>query len=235
MRNTRTYDKCHEACGGWARIWGCCCWSGLASATFCTQRMSHLSTWIYSMICLFHQWSFSSLMAPAYSEVTMPGFIGRKLWKSGWGSMGHDSLTWIGPHRVQTLTPFGMFGMHWRRLHAFVRISPHQSKMKIGMQLWTEIKAMTLQKLVEMMPQPINIRVVDLFWPDSVYNCRFDLCAQFYTYFYLMLVHYSYSSSSYFVKVANCCVMYLYIVFLLAAVMDQFPSGDKEYFCVHAL
>ena len=28
-----------EACGGSAMIWGCCSWSGLASATLCAQRM----------------------------------------------------------------------------------------------------------------------------------------------------------------------------------------------------
>ncbi len=65
----------------------------------------------------------------AYSKMTMPGFIGLKLWKSGSGSMRHHFHTWIGHHRVQTLTPLRIFGMCWRRLCAAVRLSHHQYKI----------------------------------------------------------------------------------------------------------
>ena len=52
----------------------------------------------------------------AHSKMTMPGFIGLKLWKSGSGSMRHHFHTWIGHHRVQTWTPLRIFGMCCRRL-----------------------------------------------------------------------------------------------------------------------
>lgn len=74
---------------------------------------------------------FSSLMAWAYSKMTMPGFIGPKLWKSGSGSMRDHFHTWIGHHRVQTLTPLRIFGMCWRRLCAVVRLSHYQYKILV--------------------------------------------------------------------------------------------------------
>ncbi len=76
-----------QACGGSAMIWGCCSWSGLGSATYVPKEWGQLTTWIYWMTRLFHQWIFSSLMARAYSKMTMPGFIGLKLWKNGSGSI----------------------------------------------------------------------------------------------------------------------------------------------------
>ena len=68
---------------------------------------------------------FSSLMARAYSKMTMPGFIGLKLWKSGSGSMRHHFHTWMGHHRVQTLTSLRIFWMCWRRIWVVVRFSHH--------------------------------------------------------------------------------------------------------------
>ena len=113
-------------------IWGCCSWSALGSATLCPKEWGQLTTWIYWMNRLFHQWIFfSSLMAWAYSKMTMPGFIGAKLWKNGSGSMRDHFHTWIGHHRVQTLTPLRIFGMCWRRLCAVVWLSHYQYKILV--------------------------------------------------------------------------------------------------------
>ncbi len=74
---------------------------------------------------------FLPLMARAYSKMTMQGFIGLKLWKSGSGSMRHHFHAWIGHHRVQTLTPLRIFGMCWRGLCAVVRLSHQQYKILV--------------------------------------------------------------------------------------------------------
>ncbi len=93
----------------------------------CAQRMRSADYLIILMTRLFHQFIFSSLIAWAYSKLTMPGFIGLKLRKSGSGSMSIHFQTWIGHHRAksQTLTPLRIFGMCWRRLCAVVRLSHH--------------------------------------------------------------------------------------------------------------
>ncbi len=93
----------------------------------CAQRMRSADYLIILMTRLFHQFIFSSLIAWAYSKLTMPGFIGLKLRKSGSGSMRHHFQTWIGHHRAQsqTLTPLRIFGMCWRRLCEAVRLSHH--------------------------------------------------------------------------------------------------------------
>ena len=67
----------------------------------------------------------------SYSKMTMSGFMGLRLWKSGSGSMRHHFHTWIGHHRVQTLTPLRIFGMCWRRLCTVVRLSHHQYKILV--------------------------------------------------------------------------------------------------------
>ena len=77
------YPSCLEpavqACGGSAMIWSCCSWSGLGSATSCAQKMRSANHLTILVTRLYHQWMFSSLMARAYSKMTMPGFIGLKL------------------------------------------------------------------------------------------------------------------------------------------------------------
>ncbi len=67
----------------------------------------------------------------AYSNMTIPGFIGLKLWKSASRSMRLHFHTRIGHHRVQnqTLTPLRISGMCWRRLCTAVRLSHHQYKI----------------------------------------------------------------------------------------------------------
>lgn len=43
--------------------------------------------------------------------------------------MTHHFHTWIGHHRLQTLTPLRSFEMCWRRLQAVDRLSHHQCKI----------------------------------------------------------------------------------------------------------
>ncbi len=120
---------------------------------------------------IFHQLFFSSLKARAYSKMTMPVFIGLKLWKSGSGSMRHHFHTWIGHHRVQsqTLTPLRIFGMCWRRLCTAVRLSHHQYKKK-WMQLWTGINVVTLQKRIGMMPRWMRAVIQVTDGPTKYYS-----------------------------------------------------------------
>ena len=117
-------------------------------------------------------------MARAYSKMTMPGFIGLELWKTGSVCMRHHFHTWIGHHRVQTLTPLRIFGMCWRRLCAVVWLPDYQYSQDLDeklMQHWTEIHLVTLQKIIETMPQRMrtiikakvvqqNISVWPFFW-----------------------------------------------------------------------
>ena len=65
-----------QTCGGSAMIWGCCSWSG--QQRYEPKEWGQLTTWIYWMIRLFHQWIFSSLMAWASSK--MLRLIRPKLW-----------------------------------------------------------------------------------------------------------------------------------------------------------
>ena len=94
-------------------IWGWFSWSGLGSATLCAQKWGQLTRWMYRMIRFLHQWIISSLMAREYSKMTIQWFIGLILWKSGSGSMRHHFHTWIGRHRVQTVTPLGCAGQYF--------------------------------------------------------------------------------------------------------------------------
>ena len=109
--------------------------------SYVPKKWHHLTLWIYCMTRILHQCIFSSLMARAYSKMTMPGFMGLRLWQSGSGSMRHHFHTWNDQRRGQTLTLLRVFGMCWRGLYAAVRPSHHQYKIseKTIMQLWTEI------------------------------------------------------------------------------------------------
>ncbi len=104
------------------------------------------------MTRLFQQWIFSFLMTRACSKMTMPGFIGLKLWKRGSGSMRHHFYTCIGHLGVQsqTVTPLSIFGMWWRRLFAAVPSSIQDLGEKF-MQLWRGINVVTFQKVIAAM------------------------------------------------------------------------------------
>ena len=95
-------------------FWGWVSWSWLGSAMICGQKIGQwlpeCTEWPGFSINGF----FSSLTAWANSKMTMPRFVKLKLWKSGSGSMRHHFYTWIGHHRVQTLTRLRIFGMCWR-------------------------------------------------------------------------------------------------------------------------
>ena len=102
-------------------IWGCFSWSGLGTA-------SQQSSWMYWINRLSHQWIFSfpdgsgifqdtkihspllSLLSSSCERVEH-----EDTWVSG--SMRSHFHTWIGHHRVLTLTPlkvFGVKGKDWR-------------------------------------------------------------------------------------------------------------------------
>ena len=78
-----------QACRGSVMIWVC----------NVPKILGQLTTWIYWMTRFLHEWNFPFLMARAYSKMTMPGFTGLKLWKSGSGSMRYlrHYHTWINP------------------------------------------------------------------------------------------------------------------------------------------
>ncbi len=118
------------------------------------KEWGQLTTWIYRMTSLFHQWIFPPDGTGIFQDDNTRISSGIKLGKSGSGSMRHHLHTWIGHHRVQsqTLTPLRIFGMCWRRLCAAVTSSIQDLAEKC-MQLWTGINVVTLQKLIEIMPQ----------------------------------------------------------------------------------
>ncbi|KAJ0016393.1 hypothetical protein NQD34_014682 [Periophthalmus magnuspinnatus] len=68
-------------------------------------------------------------------------------------SMRHHFHTWIVHHRVQTLTPLRIFGMCWRRFCAASDSNIINATGEKLMQHWMEINLVTLQKLIETMPQ----------------------------------------------------------------------------------
>ena len=95
---------------------------------------------------------FSSLIAWAYSRMTMPGLIGLKLWNSGSGR--HHFHTWIGHHRVYTLNPTENL---WDVLAKTLLSGPTlpSSLKELGekwMQLWMDTNVVTLHKRIKMMP-----------------------------------------------------------------------------------
>ena len=72
--------------------------------------------------------------------------------------------TWIGHHRVQTLTSLRIFGMCWKRLDIAAWLSHHQSKTI--MQLWTQIHVVTLHEFNETILCHMHTRIecVTFFW-----------------------------------------------------------------------
>ena len=123
-------------------------WSGLGSATLCAKKnkvswLPEYTEWPDYSISEF----FLSLMARAYSKMTMPGFI---------VLMRHYLHTWIGHHRVQTSTPFWppqspdlnpienlflfhIFGMCRRTLCTAVRLSHHLYKILLKNECIAEV------------------------------------------------------------------------------------------------
>ena len=102
-------------------------------------------------------------MAQAYSWTTMPRLIGLKLWKSGaWGHMSvreHEEshISWPTHTWVLTLNPLKVFGVKrkdWR--NGLTLLSSIQNLSQICMHLWMEINVVTLQKVVETMPQQLR-------------------------------------------------------------------------------
>ena len=105
-----------QACGGSAMIWGCCSWSCLGSATLCAQRMRSAEDLnilndqvIPSMDFFFPDGRgiFQDDNARIHSSSNC-----KRMVQGAW-VLFH---TWIGHHRVQTLTPFRIFGMCLRGL-----------------------------------------------------------------------------------------------------------------------
>ena len=73
------------------------------------------------------------------------------------GSMRSHFHTWIGHHRVLTLTPLKVFvvkGKDWR--NGLTLLSSIQNLGQKLMQLWMEINVVTLHKVVETMPQQMH-------------------------------------------------------------------------------
>ena len=117
------------------------------------KEWGQLTNWINRMTRLFHQCIFSSLMARAYSKMTMLGFLGLKMWKR---CMRPHFHTWIGHHRLQT-PDLNLIENLWDVLEKALRscLTLPSSIQNLGeelMQHWMEINLVTLQYLIKTMP-----------------------------------------------------------------------------------
>lgn len=101
-----------QTCGGSDMIWGCCPWSGLGSAHYVPRASADLN------ILNDHHWTFSFLIARAYSKMTV------SVLKSISGIMRHYFHTWIGLHK-----PLGYAGED--PAHVFVQLSHHHNKILV--------------------------------------------------------------------------------------------------------
>ena len=128
-------------------IWGCFSCSGQTTASQQSSRMY----WMTRLSFL------SSLMARAYSRTTVSRSSCERVehedtWLSG--SMRSHFHTWIGHHRVLTLTPLKVFGVKGKDgRNVSTLLSSIQNLGQKWMQLRMEINVVTLHKVVETMPQ----------------------------------------------------------------------------------
>ncbi len=119
-----------QACWGSAMIWVAAVGQVKVQQRYVPKEWGQLTTWIYWMTRLFHQWIYSSLMARAYSKTTMPEFIRLKLGKSGSGSMRHHFHTWIGHQCPESdLNPIENLWDVLEKTLPVVRLSHHQYKI----------------------------------------------------------------------------------------------------------
>lgn len=116
------HTKCLQACS--AMVCGCY-WSGQGSATV---EWDQLTTWIYRMKRLFHQWIFFFSDGTGIFEDDNPRIV--ELWKRGSGNTRHHFHKWMG-HQITDLNRIKNFWDVLEKVCAAIRFYHQQCKILV--------------------------------------------------------------------------------------------------------
>ena len=141
------------ACGGGTMIWGCCSWSGLASATLCAQRMRSadylniVNDQVTPSMDFFPPWWHG--YTPRRQCQDSSGSNCERAVQGAW-----DIIFTHGPQSADLNPTENLWDVLEKALRSGLTLpSSIQYHSEKWMQHWMEINLVTLQKLIETMPQ----------------------------------------------------------------------------------